>query len=121
MLKGMVSSLPGMEELSKSPVGSMYMESSFERLQQIEPKSLLEVTKGMKRFDVTDRLSEIKAPTLIIAGEKDSILPPSLSGEMYKRIAGSEYVTICTEHGTPFARPDEFNKAVRNFLKKIGY
>jgi 3-oxoadipate enol-lactonase len=121
MLKQMVSSLPGMEEFSKSPVGSMYMESSIERLQQIEPKSLLEVTKGMVRFDVTDRLSEIKAPTLIIAGEKDSILPPSLSEEMYKRIAGSEYVTISTEHGTPFARPDEFNRVVRNYLKKIGY
>jgi len=121
MLKRMVSSLPGMDEMSKSPVGSMYMESSFERLQQIEPKSLLEVTRGMEGFDVTDRLSQIKAPTLIIAGEKDSILPPSLSEEMHKRIAGSEYIVINTEHGTPFARPDEFNKVVRNFLKKIGH
>lgn len=121
MMKGMVSSLPGMDELLKSPVGAMYIESSLERLGQIEPKSLIEVTKGMEGFDVTDRLSEIKAPTLIIAGEKDSILPPLLSEEMHKRIAGSEYVTISTEHGTPFARPDEFNRVVRNYLKKIGH
>jgi 3-oxoadipate enol-lactonase len=122
MLSGMISSMPGLDEVFiKSPVGSMFMQSSLERLEQIEPKSFLEVTKGMERFDVTDRLSEIKAPTLIIAGEKDSILPPSLSEEMYKRIAGSEYVTISTEHGTPFARPDEFNRVVRNYLKKIGY
>lgn len=121
MLKGMISSLPGMDEVLKSPIGSMYMESSIERLGGIEPESLIEVTRGMEGFDVTDRLSEIKAPTLIIAGEKDSILPPSLSEEMHKRIAGSEYIVINTEHGTPFARPDEFNKVVWNFLKKIGH
>lgn len=121
MVRGMISSLALGGEMAKSPFGAMLIEASLERLDNLDPGSLLEVTKGMKDFEVTHRLSEIKVPTLIIAAKKDMVVPPQFSEEMHKRISGSEYVVIDSDHGTPYFRPDEWNRAVRNFLKKIGH
>ena len=120
-LGGMMSSLPAFIEVSKSPIGSMFIEAILEGLEQLEPKALIELTRGMKRFDVTDRLSEIEIPTLIVGAAQDSATPVVFSEEMHKRIAGSEYAIIDAEHALAIIRPDEFNKLVRNFLKKIGH
>jgi len=122
LIEMMSSALSGFDEaFAKSPAGLMFIEAWLERLEHIEPKALIELAKGIKKFEVTQRLSEISVPTLIVAGEKDPVFPPSYSEEMHKRIAGSEYVIIDAGHGTPFLRPDEFNKVVRNFLNKIGH
>lgn len=119
MLRGMISQFASQSGMSESPAGSMLIEASLERLADIDPISLLEVTKGMQAFDVTARLSEIKVPTLIIACKRDLVVPPQYSEEMHKRIAGSECVVMDTEHGSPFFRPDAWNNAVRNFLLRI--
>lgn len=122
LIEMMSSTLSGFDEaFAKSPAGLMFIEAWLERLEHIEPKGLIELAEGMKRFDATEKLSEIEVPTLIIAGEKDPFFPPSNSEEMHGRIAGSEYVNIDAGHGTPFLRPDELNKVVRNFLNKIGH
>jgi 3-oxoadipate enol-lactonase len=121
MVRGMISSLALGGEMAKSPFGAMLIEASLERLEDLDPGSLLEVTKGMKDFEVTPRLPEIKVPTLIIAAKRDMVVPPRFSEEMHRRIAGSEYVVIDSDHGTPFFRPDEWNRTVRNFLKKMGH
>ena len=121
MVRAMISSLALGGEMAKSPFGAMLIEASLERLVDLDPGSLLEVTKGMKDFEVTHRLSEIKVPALIIAAKRDMVVPPQYSEEMHKQIAGSEYVVIDSDHGTPFFRPDEWNRTVRNFLKKMGH
>jgi len=121
MLKEMLSQLASGSGMTSSPVGSMLIEASLERMADIDPVSLLEVTKGMEGFDVTHRLSEINVPTLIIAGKRDLVVAPQYSEEMHKRIVGSEYVVLDTDHGSPFFRPDEWNKAVQSFLHRIGY
>lgn len=121
MVRGMISSLALGAEMANSPLGAMLIEASLERLEDLDPASLLEVTKGMKDFEVTHRLSEIKVPSLIIAAKRDMVVPLRFSEEMHKQIAGSEYVVIDSDHGTPFFRPDEWNRAVRKFLKKLGH
>jgi 3-oxoadipate enol-lactonase len=121
MLKGMISQLASGSGMTNSPAVAMLIEASLERLTDMDPVSLLEVTKGMEGFDVTERLVEIKVPTLIIAGKRDLVVPPQHSEEMHKRIVGSEYVVIDTEHGSPFFRPDEWNREVQSFLESVNY
>ena len=65
-LRSMISKLAKVSGMTKTPVGAMMMESAFERFADIDPISLLEVSKGMKDIDFTPRLPEIKVPTLII-------------------------------------------------------
>jgi len=120
-LRNMISKLAKASGMTKTPVGAMMIESSLERLSDTDPVSLLEVSKAMKNFDMTERLCEIKVPTLIIAAKKDMLIPSKYTEALHQGISGSECVVIKTDHGTPFFRPDEWNKAVQNFLRRIGH
>jgi pimeloyl-ACP methyl ester carboxylesterase len=120
-LRKMISKLAKVSGMTKTPVGSMMMENALERFADIDPISLLEVSRGMFNIDFTERLSEIKVPTLIIGGKKDMVIPLKYAEVLHRGISGSECVVIKTDHGTPFFRPDEWNKAVQGFLQRIGH
>jgi len=120
-LRNMISKLAKVSGMTKTPVGAMMMQSALERFADIDPISLLEVSKGMKDVDLTERLSEIKVPTLIIGGKKDIIIPLKYTEGLHRGISGSECVVIKADHGTPFFRPDEWNQAVQKFLQGIGH
>ncbi len=120
-LRQMISKLAKVSGMAKTPAGAMMLESSLERFADIDPLSLLEVSKGMMNIDFTRRLSEIKTPTLVIGGKKDMVIPLKYTELLHRGISGSECVVIKTDHGTPFFRPDEWNRAVLNFLQRIGH
>ena len=46
------------------------------------------------RFDARERLREIAAPTLILAGELDKMTPLALSEELHAGVAGSQLVVV---------------------------
>jgi 3-oxoadipate enol-lactonase len=72
----------------------------------------------MARPDVENRLAEIRVPTLIIVGDRDSLLAPSRL--MQQRIRGCRFVLISdSAHGTANWRPEAFNKAVLDFLDDV--
>jgi pimeloyl-ACP methyl ester carboxylesterase len=48
----------------------------------------------LERFDVSDRLWRIDAPTLVLAGERDVIVPPERQRALASRIAGARFATI---------------------------
>lgn len=68
-------------------------------------------------LDITGRLPEIKAPTLVIAAEKDLLKPSELSALIARRIPGAQLLTIADAgHVAIFEKPAEFNTAVLGFL-----
>ncbi|THB69931.1 MAG: alpha/beta hydrolase [Gammaproteobacteria bacterium] len=65
----------------------------------------------------THRLKEIDCPTLLIAGEKDVIKPPSFSELMVRNIPGSQMrVLKDAGHALINERPQELGKMVKDFL-----
>ena len=68
--------------------------------------------------DTIDRLHKIKAPTLIMAGELDFFISPSLSEQqLSKNIEGSRFKVIKgAAHAFYEEKPDEVNKALLSFL-----
>ena len=69
------------------------------------------------RPDIRDELSDIRAPTLIIAGAADTSLPPRFSHEMHSLITGSLLVELPgTGHSSPIEDPDGVTRALREFL-----
>ena len=66
-----------------------------------------------------DDLRSLHAPTLIILGREDSIVPLSNAERFHASIGGSEMVIIdeCG-HASWAEKPSEFNKAVLEFLAK---
>ena len=68
-------------------------------------------------YPIRDRLSEIQAPTLIVWGEKDMLVPLKDAREFDKVIPDSRLVVYeDTGHVAMLERPEEFNRDLRAFL-----
>ncbi|PYS39861.1 MAG: alpha/beta hydrolase [Acidobacteria bacterium] len=64
-------------------------------------------------------LESIKVPTLLITGDADMYAPPPLLRMFTSRIAGSESLVIPEAgHSAYWEKPEAFNRAVLEFLKK---
>jgi proline iminopeptidase len=73
---------------------------------------------NLKSVEYLDRLSTIKVPTLIIAGDHDQC-DPSLSKEMHDKIANSSLVIVPSSgHMTFVEQPALFVKTVSDFVNR---
>ncbi|TAK57092.1 MAG: alpha/beta fold hydrolase [Dehalococcoidia bacterium] len=69
--------------------------------------------------DAYDRLGQIAAPTLVIAGDADPLIDPANSRILAERIPGAELRLMPgLRHGFNVERPDEFNAIVLEFLAR---
>ena len=72
-------------------------------------------------YDFTDRLPEVKVPTLIIWGEQDSIIPVRDANEFERLISDSRKVVMQETGHIPMAeRPEAFNDLLMEFLAETG-
>jgi pimeloyl-ACP methyl ester carboxylesterase len=66
--------------------------------------------------DTSDRLPQIAAPTLVLAGGRDSTARPSLCQAVAERIPGARFEVLEEESHQPFQEiPDEWNARVDAF------
>jgi pimeloyl-ACP methyl ester carboxylesterase len=72
-------------------------------------------------YDLTDKLSQISAPVLIITSDTDSVMDPKHSSYMKEHVKNSQLVVLnpAIGHFTPLEAADEFNKAVKSFMDKL--
>jgi proline iminopeptidase len=76
------------------------------------------VDGNLTEVEYVDKLSQIKVPTLIIVGDHDES-DPKMSEEMHAKIAGSKLVILPKSgHMTFVDQPEQFLKAVREFVAK---
>ena len=74
----------------------------------------------MSRPDSTPALASIDVPTLIVAGEEDTIIPMAEAKAMQAAIRGSTLEVITgTGHLSNLERPAAFNHVVSEFLAKL--
>jgi pimeloyl-ACP methyl ester carboxylesterase len=72
-------------------------------------------------YDFRDRLPEVKVPTLIVWGEKDSIIPVRDADEFERLIEDSRKVVMKdTGHISMAERPTAFNDVLVDFLAEEG-
>jgi pimeloyl-ACP methyl ester carboxylesterase len=78
-----------------------------------------EVAWGGLRTDLSDRLGELAAPTLLIHGECDRVVPVEWARRAHERLPNSKLCILrgCG-HWPPRECPDEFNRAVADFLAR---
>ena len=68
--------------------------------------------RAVIRFDIRDRLAEIEAPTLIVWGSDDRIIPVRAGYSLHRRIPGSRLeIFERTGHVLQLERPARFNRA----------
>ncbi len=85
---------------------------------RLRPEALIYgATHFLKGWSVMDRLKEIKAPTLILAGREDFQFPPEHQQELAAGIPNSRLVIIDRAgHNVQDEQPIEVQRAIRNFL-----
>lgn len=65
-------------------------------------------------------LNEVDVPVLIVAGEKDTFTPASLSESMAERIPGSELLMVTGgSHVAPIEQPDLVGARIRAFVERV--
>ena len=70
--------------------------------------------------DTSDRLPQIAAPTLVLAGGRDSTARPSLCQAVAERIPGARFEVLEEESHQPFQEiPDEWNARVDAFWRGV--
>lgn len=79
-------------------------------------ESFLAQLHGAQAHDASDRLGAITAPTLVLAGESDILIPPAQSRRIHGRMAGAEWQTVAGGHGACWEFPDAFNAVILDFV-----
>jgi pimeloyl-ACP methyl ester carboxylesterase len=75
--------------------------------------------EAASRHDAYDRLDRIKAPTLVLTGEEDVLIPPGNSKILAKRIPYAELLVIPGGgHQIMIEQPQSCNQAIVAFLRK---
>lgn len=82
--------------------------------------AILAQVAATQSHDAVERLAHITAPTLVLTGDADLLIPPHNSELLAARIPGAKLVTIPGgSHGFNFETPDLFNRAVLEFLTTV--
>ncbi len=82
--------------------------------------AILAQVVATQRHDTTERLDQIKSPTLVLTGDSDLLIPPSCSDTLAATIPGAKLVKISGgSHGFNFETPEVFNREVLGFLASV--
>ena len=93
------------------------LESVRAMIRQTKPQGYIGCCHAIKALDLTDRLSAIAAPTLILVGEDDPGTPVAASRAIHERIRGSELVILkSASHLSNIEQQDAFTTAILDFL-----
>jgi len=81
------------------------------------PRTIVRAARSLIAQDVQAELREIVAPTLLVWGERDALVPPSLGSLMRAEIADARLLLLPgAGHVAQYDRPQQFNAATLAFL-----
>jgi pimeloyl-ACP methyl ester carboxylesterase len=81
------------------------------------PRAMWQATREVLSADLSNRLGAVQAETMVVWGEKDSLLNPELGRKLVERLARACFV--CVEgagHNPMWDRPQRFNELLLDFL-----
>jgi len=87
------------------------------QITEADPRSYRAAIWALARFNVTQRLSELTIPTLVITGECDSTVPPRAQKQLAELIPNAQHITIPgARHAVIADQPEIFNKILLDSL-----
>lgn len=96
-----------------------FIENSVDRYAAMDMPALARLMKAFYELDITNRLPEIQAPTLVIAGEDDLIKGPEYAKIIAAQIPVCELVFIPgSGHALCLEKPAELNTLLLGFIRK---
>jgi pimeloyl-ACP methyl ester carboxylesterase len=116
-----------LQQLLPNVFNQSFIEKELPKLMQIfsgalqygfSMEAILGQVGAVMSHKATDRLHQIKSPTLVITGDADRLVPPAGSDILAREIANAKLVKVPGgSHGFNFETPDVFNREVLDFLR----
>ena len=82
----------------------------------VDPEGYVGCCAALRDADLSDSVSSIRAPTLVLGGLHDVSTPPAAQEELAAAIPGSDLVVLDAGHFSNLEAPEEFNTALRRHL-----
>jgi pimeloyl-ACP methyl ester carboxylesterase len=117
-----------MDELGRRVAAGLFPHPEQETLRSLAasrlaanpPLTYFKLMVAIGRFDLRDRLGEIRAPTLIVAGEHDRTVPFDCKLELAAGIPHARLERVAgSGHATPLDQPERFNALLLAFLESV--
>jgi 3-oxoadipate enol-lactonase len=97
-----------------------FRDAAAARLAGNRPLAYIKMLVAVSRFDLRARLGEIRAPTLVVAGENDTTVPLSCKLELAAHIPGARLARFAgSRHVTPLDRAGPFTARLLEFLRSV--
>jgi pimeloyl-ACP methyl ester carboxylesterase len=94
----------------------------FQHLATMDPDVFLRMLEAAGVHSAEDLLRAVRAPTLVIAAERDSFTPPRLAAQMADQIEGASFTLVPEgSHSVPIEQPEVVNTAIERFLRERAY
>ena len=114
------SMLEAFFEMSGGPINPELMETLQKRTLENGPAVFLNDMLCCDKFDIMDRVHDIRLPTLALCGSEDTMTPPKYTKYLADKIWGAREVIIDGGTHMVFAeKPREVNQAIDNFLSSL--
>ncbi len=95
-------------------------ELAAQRMGETRPTVLHGDFTACNEFDASERLTEIKKPTLILCGKEDKMTPPKYSKSLHEQIPNSELIIIeDAGHMVMLEKPRKVAEAIERFVEKL--
>jgi 3-oxoadipate enol-lactonase len=95
-----------------------YMIKELEdRIRRANPGVLQRDLAACDRFNIADRVHNIRETALVLVGEHDDIIRPRVAENLKNDLPNAELAIVRGAHHAPMIeQPDEFNRLLRDFL-----
>jgi pimeloyl-ACP methyl ester carboxylesterase len=82
------------------------------------PRTFWRATRQIFAADIRPKLPAIQAPSLIVWGEKDYLIPVDTARALYRSLPGARLAVVKNAgHNVMWDQPEEFNRTVAQFLE----
>jgi 3-oxoadipate enol-lactonase len=93
------------------------IEQIREVLLQTQPEGYALACEALRDFNVHNRLSEIRLPTMTVAGRHDTGTPPAATQSIANAIEGAQYELLDAAHLAPVEQSHRFAALLETFLE----
>lgn len=95
------------------------IDSLEEKYKQLDFGAFIQLMESFYQLNITEQLSNIKSPTLVLVGELDILKSRKYSEIIVQQIPHAEFIIIPgAGHASCLEKPNEFNSIVLGFVMK---